>query len=449
MKRILPLTLLITLLLSQCKKKDEPAPQPGSTRETDVIGLSVDGVDAQNIEVGKDLIVIRLPENYAGGDFIKPHITFGVGYSTRSELVNGFSYQGKQLSLRLESTVGEARTYNIYVIPYQSVELTEPPGDHQIILGPDAAIPVPAVFKGTAQTVNDSGRIVEHPVVVLKNKATGAMAHWLYPDLVPDSNDRKFRLLFPATIAAGDYTAEVVWGGQRVVLSDNITIKPGPLQLKRSKWYMSPSSRYFELTGFNIGKEGKYELTLANDFTETRKIPLHFKNAGTLTGTLPADLGTGNYKATYWKDGKAVEPYDETGIGKYTGEDQFYLKKTTDQPVLKIISQPSRRRSFDTGMGFSLEYYPSFVRISRNEPLLAYRERSGPFPDRNDLVLVDTRSRKEYTIPYSGNAYGIFDGFMVFFAYNIPEALPAGKYEAYMITGSDKTEKYSQLITVL
>ncbi|SDD42488.1 hypothetical protein SAMN04487996_10113 [Dyadobacter soli] len=450
MKRILSLTLLLALLFQQCRKKDGPIPQTGPIEEIDVIDISVDGVESKDVIVEKDLIVIHLPENYAGGDFIKPHITFGTGYSSRSELVKGFSFEGKELSLPLESATRNPRTFQIIVIPHKSVTLTEPARDHQVVLGPDAAIAVPASFGGTRFTVNDSGAIVQHPVVVLKNQSTGAIAHWLYPTEKHSEDGQKLSLAFPPTIPAGTYTAEVIWGAKTEVLSRSITIQPGALQLQTPRWQMLQSTRYFELSGYNIPKDGKYEMTIGNDHAASLRIPLQFKNAGALSGELPADLPTGNYKAIYWKDGKVVEPYDDkTGVEKYMGEDQFYIKKATDQPVLRILSQPSRRKSFVTEMGVRLGYFPSFVDVSRSEPIIAYRQRSGAFPDRNDLVLVDAQSKKEYIMSYQGNFYPIFDGFIVFLAYEIPNDVPAGKYEAYMITGNDKTEKYGQFIHIM
>jgi len=450
MKQILSLTLLLVVLFSQCKKKDDPIPQTGPIKEIDVIDLSIDGVDAKNVSVGEDLIVIRLPEGYTGGDYIKPHFTFGVGYSTRSELVNGFSYEGKELSLGLDNAVRGARTFKIFVIPNKPIILPEPVRDHQITLGPDAGIKVPVTFHGTTLTVNDSGKIVQNPIVMLKNQVTGRLAYWLHPEIDTPEGVKTLKVSFPATIASGNYTAEIVWGSKSEVLSRNVTIHTGAVQLRRDRWYMVQPSRYFELTGFNISKESKYEITISNDHTTPRKIPMHFKNAGILTGSLPADMETGNYKATYWQDGKVIEPYDEKlGVDKYIGDDQFYIKKVSDQPLLRIISQPSRAKAFQNEMGIALGYYPSFVDISRKEPLIAYRQRSGAFPNRNDLVLVNAQSQKEYTVPYSNSVYVIFGGFISFLAYNIPDQVPAGKYEAYIVTEFDKTEKYSQFINIL
>lgn len=449
MKRILSQLLLLVVLFSQCSKKGDPIPQTGPIREIDVLDVSIEGVDAKDVIVGEDMIVIHLPENYAGGDYIKPNFTFGVGYSTRSELVNGFSYEGKEISLGLDNAVRGGRTFKIFVVPYQPIALPEPARDHNITLGPNAGIKVPVNFRGTTFTVNDSGKIVQNPVIVLKNQATGEVMHWLYPDMDTPEGVKTLNLSFPATVASGTYTAEVVWGSKSEVLSRNVTIRAGALQLRRDRWYMVRPTRYFELTGFNISKESKFELTISNEHTTPRKIPMHFKNAGTLTGDVPADLETGNYKATYWQDGKVIEPYDEKiGVEKYMGEDQFYIKKVSDQPLLRIISQPSHIKTFQTETGISLGYYPSFANISRKEPILAYRQRSGAFPNRNDLILVNTQSKKEYAIPYSGSVYVIFGGFVVFLSYDIPDQVPAGKYEAYIATDSDKTEKYSQFINI-
>jgi hypothetical protein len=449
MKRLLSLTLLTAFLFTQCKKKEEPIPQFGPEKEIGVIDISVDGVDSKNIVVKEDLIIINLPENYSGGDFIKPHITLGTGYKTQSDLVNGFSFEGKRLSLPLESNTYERRTYTVCVVPYKSVALTEPAKDYQVTLGSEVTIPVPVTFKGTAITVNDSGKIVENPLVILKDQTTGADAYRLHLDASYIDGSNKLFLPFPATIANGTYTAEIAWGAKREVLSRNLTVKSGALQLKRPTWYMLPTDRYFEVNGYNITKDGKYEMTIGNDFTAPRTVILHYKDAGTLTGNLPEDLETGNYKATYSKDGKIIEPYyPKFGFDKYQGDDQFFIKKVSEQPLLRVITQSSKAQSVEGYGGLMQTYYPSVTKISRNEPLLAYIQRNGAFPNRNDLVLTHIETRKEYAIPYSGDSATLFDGFMVFLGYEIPKDVPSGKYEVHAIAGSDKSEKYGQIINI-
>lgn len=438
------------LFFLQCKDKENPAPAAGPVKEIEFIDFAVNGVDAKDITVGEDVIVIRLPENYPAGDFIKPDIVLGSGYQINSDLVNGFSYEGKRLSLTLESNTRQPKTYTICVVPFKAVELGEPARDHQVFLGPQTMIPFPVSLKGTATTVNDSGKIVENPIVVLKDKVTGAVAYSIYPDAVYEDDTQKLKLSFPATVAPGDYLAEVVWGTKRELFSNQISVRSGPSQLARWTWLMLPDSRYFEIPGYNISKTAKYETVIQNDFIESRRIPLSYKNAGILSGKVPEDIATGNYKVTYWENGKVVYPYEgRIGPLRYMGDDQVYIRKYTDQPILRIVTQPSGIKPVLSGPAVGLTYYESVAQISRKEPLLIYVQREGPFPNRNDLVLTDLSTGKVYTIAYAGETYGIFDGFMVFLAYNIPGAVPAGKYAVSFTSDPDhKTELYSQIISI-
>lgn len=450
MRRMLCFAVFAGLFFTQCKDKDNPSPATGPVKEIDIIDFAVQGVDAKDVTVGENIIVIHLPEHYAAGDFIKPDIVLGSGYRIDSDLVNGFSYEGKRLSLTLESSTRQSRRYTICVVPYKAVELVEPVKDHQVVLGPEAVIAIPVNLKGTATTVNDSGKIVESPVMVLKDKVTGAIAYNIHPDAVYEDHTKKLKLAIPATVVPGDYVAELVWGAKREVFSNQLSVKSGPLRLTRSTWLMLPTSKYFEVPAYNISKTAKYEAVVQNDFIQSRRIPLSYKDAGTLSGNVPDDIATGNYKVTYWENGKIVEPYDDrVGPLRYMGDDQVYIRKYTDQPILRIVSQPSGARVITSGPVPGLGYYASLTEINRNEPLLLYIQRDGPFPNKNDLILEDIATGKAYTIPYAGDAYGIFDGFMMFLSYKIPNAVPAGKYAASFTTGPDhRSEKYGQILSI-
>ncbi|MBE9460525.1 hypothetical protein ACFP1I_02550 [Dyadobacter subterraneus] len=450
MKKSLYLALSFALCFVQCKEKKDVNPV-NVVKEIDVISFSVPGVDEKNIVVGKDVIVVNLPENYAGGNFIKPDIRLAKEYTTKSELLNGFNFEDKKLSLQLESVTIGARSYAICVVPFHPIQLTEPVKDYKITIEQDASITVPIVFKSTSQTVSDSGKVISEPAIILTDKITGLVSSKIYGIQSDVNGVKNFKFTFPATVIPGQYKAEIEWGMKKEILSNQIAVQAGKLQLRPGSWNMLPEDKYFEVSGYNISKTAKYELIIKNDFIEDRTIPLTFKDAGTLSGNLPSDILTGNYKAIYLENGTIIKATDyETGVLKYMGDDNFYIRNHSNQPVLKIVSQPSLYKSFRSNQGYFLDYFESTQEISRDENLLAYIQRTGAFPNKNDLILVDVDSRKEYTLNYSGDAYGIFNGFVAFLGYKIGSNIPDGKYEIYAVIGAnnEKSEKYSQIISL-
>lgn len=450
MKKSLYLALFFALCFIQCKEKKEVNPVE-IIKKIDVIEFSAPGIPAENIVTGSDFIVVNLPENYAGGNFLKPDIRLAKEYTTNSDLLNGFDFEDKTISLQLESVTLGARTYTICVVPFHPIKLTEVAKEYKITIEPDASITVPLIFKSTSETVNESGKIVYSPAIILTDKTTGLVSGKIIGEKSDVNGVKNFKFTFPATVIPGQYKAEIEWGMKKETLSNQIAVQAGKLQLRPGSWNMLPEDKYFEVSGYNISKTAKYELIIKNDFIENRTIPLTFKDAGTLSGNLPSDILTGNYKAIYLENGTIIKPADyETGVLKYMGDDNFYIRNHSNQPVLKIVSQPSLYKSFRSNQGYLLDYFESTQEISRNENLLAYIQRTGAFPNKNDLVLVDVNSRKEYTLNYSGDAYGIFDGFVVFLGYKIGNNIPDGKYEIYAVIGAnnEKSEKYSQIISL-
>ena len=450
MKKSLYLILLCAMTLFECKERKTIDPG-GTIEEIDVITFTIPGVSQENIQIGTDVIVVNLPENYQGGDFIKPEIRLGKAYTMSSDIVNGFSYEGKKVSFTLESTSAQARSYTICVVPFNSIRLTEPAKNYNVTLGPEASITLPVTFSGTAQMLNDSGKLVEKPTIQITDKLTGMNYTGIWGETSSLNGVKEFRIQFPATVAPGDYVTSVVWGTKKAVLSNQISVKPGALTIRRGTWNMLADHKYFEVSGYNISKDKKYELIIENDYLKNRRITLNYKDAGTLTGDLPVDVATGNYKATYLENAKVIAATDpETSIVKYMGEDNFFIRSYSDQPVLKIITQPSKRSSFQSSPGLFLDYYPSASKINRGERVLVYREKSGPFEDKNDLVLVNRETGNEFILKRTGDIYPLFDGFMAFHSYLISNDFPSGDYEAYMVLGTknEKTEKYSQILTI-
>ncbi|MCE7066971.1 hypothetical protein [Dyadobacter sp. CY326] len=449
MNRTLALIVCLACLCWQCKEKKEPVPQPGSEKVIDVLDFSIPGADQKNIRIGKDVIVVNLPENYAPGDYIKPVIVPGTGYSTQSPILNGVSYEDQEITLDLESKTRQSRKFNVIVIPFKAINVREPAKNLALTIGPDAHFAASFDLKGTKATVNEGEKLIYEPLIRFKSKATGEIVEELYIDPRETQRGDSATFTLPGTILPGEYTAEVVWGQKTEILTSQFVVKSGPVFFKRGSWHMLEADRYFEINGFNFSPTGKYEAIIENDFMPAERINLKYEKAGTLSGNLPPSVGLGNYKITYLENGKKKEPYlEKQGIDRYSGDDHFYIQKTRTQPIARIVTQPSRITSFKTYMGLSLNYYASATEINRQEPIIVYTESWGPATDKFELILIDHKSRKEYKLAYSGTVYSVFDGFLSFPAFPVTKSVPNGQYEVYILRNSEKTERYSQIITL-
>jgi len=449
MKRTLYLILCLSCLCWQCKEKKEPVPQTGTQKEVNVLDFSIPGVDPKNISIGKDLIVIHLPENYPPGDYIKPDIIFETGYSSGSQILNGFHFEDQEITLELESTIKERRRFNIIVIPYQAIQLAEPAKNLQLTIEPESEITAGFELKGTRATVFEGETLIYEPKIRFTNKATGEIAYELFDDPRASRRENTITATLPVTMVPGEYTAELVWGPKAELLSSQVTIRSGAVFFKRGSWHMLEAERYFEVNGFNFTPTGKYEAIIQNDFTSPERISLKYEKPGSLSGNLPESIGLGNYKITYLENGKEKKPYlEKQWLNLYSGNDHFFIRKTTTQPIARIVTQSSYRSSFETYLGYSLPYFPSVKEINRKEPILVYSESWGATPNKIELTLADHKSRKEYILPYSGDYYPIFDGFLSFLSYPVTNDIPNGQYEVYVVRGTEKTERYSEIITL-
>lgn len=449
MKQTRYIIISLAFLFWQCRKEKDPIVKPVEIKQIDVLDFSVPGIDPKNISVGENLIVVYLPENYSKGDYIKPDIVLAAGYSSQSPLMHGVSFEGQQIRLELESTIGERKTFNVIVVPFKAIEPISTPLDLEFILGPEKTLTALFERKGTQATVNDSGKIVYNPFIRLTDQVTGQIAQELYAAENYANSVTELTVELPPSMLPGTYTAEIVWGTKTQLLSRQVTVKPGVLQFKRGSWHMLAGHRNFEVTAFNLSPTEKYEAIVQNDFIVPQRIPLKYEKPGTLSGSLPLAIGLGNYKITYLLDGKEQKLYEERGwLDRYSGDDNFYIQKNKTQPIVRIVTQPSLRSFFATPFITDMAYFPATNEMNRQEPILAYTQSWGATPNENKMILVNQTSGVAYTLPYSGTIYPIFDGFLTFLSYPIPDKVPNGPYVLSIVRGIEQTESYSQIVTL-
>lgn len=446
MKHTLYFCALCCLFLFQCKeKKDVILP----SQELVPVSLSISGVNPENIVIGKGVIRITLPEDYTGGDFIKPDFKIAEPFTTNSDLLNGFSYNGRNLAISLESQKYGRYDYTICVTPHKPVTILEPIKNHVVTLKPYTAVTVPVSLKGTTQTLNDSGKVVNELTLLLENKETGKSQH--VPAKYVNSKDT-LAFEIPSTTTPGEYVAYITWGDKKELFSNQFSVKAGPMQLVLGVWYTPRENQEFSVTGYNIPKESKFEMVLKNDFTANRTIPLNYKSAGTLTGNVPKDIAPGNYQALYLKDGTVLDSSSYVfGTHNYIVNDNFYIRSGENQAMIQMITQKFLGKETETDQGaHKLFYYERTTDIKRTEPLLTFVNVSGASSDENYLILKNRNTGISYTVKHNNQNIYLYDGAFLYRSYTITQDIPNGAYEAYVKVGPDSntSEKYSRVLNI-
>ncbi|TLV00410.1 hypothetical protein [Dyadobacter luticola] len=449
MMKTLYVTVFLAFLFWQCKTDDKPSIDPGQTTPIGVFKFTIPGIEPKNITVADDLIIVHLPENYSKEDYIKPEVIFGTGYSSQSTLLNGFHYKGQDLRLDIQSLKAELLSYYVIVIPHQAVVFQGSVEEKTFTLGPELTISAIYDILGTRTTVDDSGKALDKVFIRFTDQATGKVAAEVYESGSYGHGGNELIVELPPSLLPGEYAAELVWGSQAVTVLRKVTVKPGTVQLKRASWKMLENEPDIEITGFNLPPTARYEAIVQNDFIKPQRIALKYEKPGKLSGMLPQAITSGNYKITYLLDGKEQKPYEARGwVERYSGDDNIYIRKSNTQPILRIVTQPSKRSFFSTPTLTDVDYYPPTKEIDRREPILAYTQADGPTPDHNAMILVNQETGKTYQLTFSGDAYGIFDAFIMLPAYPVPANVPNGRYAIYVERGTEKTERYGDIITL-
>lgn len=455
MKHSAYLIVCLVFLFVQCKKStDPPTPSPEQNK-IDVLTFKVPGVDDKNIRIGKNFIEINLPENYDKGDFIKPEVKFGNGYSSSSEILNGFSFQGKALDFTVSNPNIGSWFYHIVVIPHNAIELKQPPQNFEFAIGPEVIIRPSFDLNGTLSALDDKDSLVRMPVIRLTDESTGkVVSEKIYVEERSPSNDTMTNFILPSGISPGEYSAELVWGKKTELLTSKIVLKSGKVKIQRGSWRKLSGDRSFSIPGFNLSSTSNYEAIIGNDFETPKRVNLKLTKPGILSGELPEGIGIGNYRMTYLVDGKEVETYDQRNwFVTRTGDDQFYIQSIQSQPILRIITQSSQKGTLKDYNGFFVDFYKSITEINRHEPILAYTESWGVGQNKT-LVLVNRSTKVEYSLGESPDyRTSLMDGYVTFYHYPIPDKVPSGTYEAYVVRDlgdniTVKTERYSQILTI-
>lgn len=444
MKRLL---LPLFILCFGCHEKFSPAPVIGPAAFV-IKEFAIQGVSNDNIKISDRSITIKLPANYQNANLIKPIIKLNDGFQLQTGLDGGLDYEGKDVSVTVESKVFGTFTYSIYVIPSEPLVMKPEVSSYEIAIQEGASILIPISNLGTRTTINDSGVVAERPVITLKDKSTGKINTSSTGSFFSDSlNKTRVRIDFPTTLSAGDYEASVSWGNRKSVNNASIKIKYGKLALNTYGWYATKDVARFTVQGINIYPENSYEMLIENDFIEPRKIKLVRKNYNELQAEVPADLDFGNYKSTILVNGKAYENVQPVVTPPYAN---FFYKRSIEQPVISFTSQPS---SFHSGV---CSFYSPSLKISKSEELIVSVGYPREWGDSNIILkLTNTKTGTSFEINNLGPTATVMCSYQTATRFNIPDNMPNGQYSViatveHYIDGNATvaSEKFGQIITV-
>ncbi|WP_159468183.1 hypothetical protein [Dyadobacter sp. 3J3] len=445
MKRLLLFSLIF--LCFGCQEKFTPASIIGSASFI-IKEFSIPGVSNDNIEISDRSVIIKLPANYQNGDLIKPNIKLNDGFQLLTNLDNGLTFEGTNISITAESKVFGIFTCNIYVVPSEPLILEPESPFYNITIQEYASIAIPVRKLGTINTLSDSGLVAEQPIITLKEKSTGKINTSSTGYIISDSlGKNRVKINFPVTLEAGNYEATVSWRSRKTVINAPLTVKYGKLALDTFGWYATKNDPGFIIKGINIYPENSYEMLIENDFTEPRKIKLLRKNYNALQAEIPSDLDFGNYKSTILVNGKAYESLQPIVTPPYTN---FFYKRSIEQPVIGFISQPS---SFHSGV---CNYYTPVLLIKRSEELVVNVVYPKEWGNSTIILrLTNTKTGISFDLDNLEPSSTVMCSFQFVTRFKIPDAMPDGTYSVTSTVGHKidgnaiiSSEKFGQIITV-
>ena len=421
---------LLLLLAAGCKKKIEPEPYLHAwDKPVGVLSVEAEGIPKENVRFTKldredhDRIVITLPQDYPANAPIK----------LKFQLVEGFSLAGHpSSSIELADYNGKSRT--ISVMNSENVS-----ADIPVIVNPTSPIIVPATGRSYEFTL-ENGDPVLFSIPVSNWGTAGDMIYWdelfirnratdetISTSLHFSQNtpDARASLSIPASFPAGEYELTVVRGTRRAIIPDPLVLRYGRPVIYYSQADAFENSGYtVRYAGYNFSSENTYKLELKNDFLPARQFDLKPVNHLLLGAQLPSDFPVGNYEATLYLNGEAVQ-YSNLN----TGVNIVYARKDTLQPAIAVLSKLSNR--LDVAIAGHTFFKPA-KSFNRDDEFIVHM---GAFPKNMGnitnsevrLFLKNISTGKEYEPQYTGIFKGV--GGTPYFQYAPDGDIPAGDYE--------------------
>ncbi|MCE6990997.1 hypothetical protein [Dyadobacter sp. CY323] len=442
MKKLL-LSALILFILG-CKKQEKDL-GPNSDRETlGIKSFSIPGIPDENIDIQKQVVKIKLPAGFQG-DFLKPTVTVTEHFKVPADIMSGFNFEGENVSFTLESEKFQPRHYDVVVLTEEPIAILSSEQRYDLTINPNVPMQVKFAVSlpGTGVTVNDLGDVYRTPIVIVKNKADGSVLSGTSWDKGHDSLNMHVLIDFPLTAKVGEYEATIQWGDKTAKLPATIAINYGELVLYNGFDHITPSSSELVMHGYNIAPGNVYEAILENDFIGSRKISLTRKDYYNLTAAIPKDLPLDSYKVTTLVNGEILAKERSP----FRGYADLFYRKSNDDLIIKSVSQPSMKKTFGP---HSVEYYEDATAISRSEALLINVAWSTEFRE-NNLKLVNRTTNKEFILKNPGVSVGLPHGMQVYSPYTIPNEIPNGEYEAYLVWAAGTATisgRYPRILTI-
>ncbi|TLV02204.1 hypothetical protein [Dyadobacter luticola] len=446
MRNLYPILLLF--LLVTCKKQDdyEPLLKVVEGLPAGITSFMIDEVPKENIRfvnlMQTDQVVVTLPQNYTKGEKLITHFKLAKGIVVLDSFQKESDGSTVELNFdkadvltlmvydkKLDAPVGRI---NIYVDPTTPLTAVSKGKNYEEVLeGELVLVPFTVQNLGTLQTITDKNELSENIGVSVKNKKTGVITG-TYANRYNSDHGLELLAVIPPDLEAGEYEVTVQKQNRKVVLPDALVLKYGePLILNQIVTSTSKDgAKLIRFNGYNLLPERKYTVELKNDFTAPQQLTLFPENQLSIKQTLPASLAGGNYEATLFIDGKEVPSSSSFG------GNLLAVKRETGQPILVMVSNKSNV------VNGEVTFYKATTTFKKSEPIIAYLRDI----ERKDMALLfkNVVGGKTYELKFNGTTETMY----AFSYFDIPENVPAGKYEVYLRDGNKTSERYHKVVTI-
>jgi hypothetical protein len=200
------------------------------------------------------------------------------------------------------------------------------------------------------------------------------------------------------------------------------------------KFVPLPKQKEIELQGGYFQKESKYRVKLVNDLEQSETwIDASFRNPGALTFSIPEKVMDGDYLFNLYESDSLIvkskyvvsNQVDQSGLGQVWTENLSCPSSTV------FFKDPSKV-NLSKGQLFYVNPFPLIyddtkVGVDEHKKLPDLELKSG-----NQTFILPSKS-------FADNCYGDSGTLMYFAAYNIPDEIPSGAYEARLITDQVKS----------
>lgn len=385
--------------------------------------FAVAGLDDARIDQKTRTISLALPAGFSGTVLVPTIIT-----SPNVEKISLPSGQPFELSMQEPLTIqlsgGTAKSaYRLYIRGTLLPDLSDL--FRVTISEGNQFVTIPLKGNSTLPAASDA----TPSFITIRNKATGVS----HQSPVIDHKS-PFLWYLPCDLVSGEYEATLTTQGQTFTVGRQVVVTAGKPFLYAPAYFWKATSCRTDLTtlpgalfllkGRNFEEKATYRLELKNDF-QTVTIPGTFTDEQTLRFQMPANLATGTYEIQAFARNTAIPNARETGNERT----QLIVGDSEGQTGVESVGDGSFRETSTFRAGDAISF--SFLGLGAG----------------GAVKLVGTGNGQIYQ-----TANGVLKNQLPSMTYRtlckLPDTLPKGAYELYVVKNGKSSARYRRKITI-